>query len=128
MSSKASWVACSLACLLAVANGEYHPPLVTYKCTTSGGCVAQNTSVVLDSGTTTVISNAAGSRTAADYSNMGVYTNNASVSLYHYTKSNGGSLQAASPRIYLLGADGNYVEMSLLNQEISVTADYSDAP
>jgi cellulase len=126
MAAKYSFL--SLACLLAVANGEYHPPLTSYKCTTSGGCVAQNTSVVLDSGTSPYVTNAAGSRTQADYTNMGVSTSGSALTLYHYTKSSSGSLQAASPRVYLLGADGNYVEMSLLNQEVTVTADYSQAP
>jgi cellulase len=127
MPSKATTLT-SLACLLAVARGEYHPPLTTYKCTTSGGCVAQNTSLVLDSGTSTLLTNAAGSRTAADYATMGVATSGDAVTLHHYTKSSSGALQAASPRVYLLGADGEYVEWSLLNQEVTVTADYSQAP
>ncbi|KAF2870193.1 PCBH1-5, partial [Massariosphaeria phaeospora] len=41
------------ATVLAQAPGpltpEVHPSLTSYKCTKAGGCVAQNTSIVLDS-------------------------------------------------------------------------------
>jgi cellulase len=43
--------------------------------------------------------------------------------MYHYVKS-----QAASPRVYLLGEDGKYVLMSLLNGELSVGVDLYALP
>lgn len=49
------------------------------------------------------------------------------MTLYHYVKS-GDTLNAASPRIYLLDENGEYVMMSLLNQELSVDVDYSTLP
>lgn len=58
---------------------------------------------------------------------MGVSTSGNAVTLYHYVKING-QLTNASPRIYLLDADGRYVLMSLLNQEISVDVDLSTLP
>jgi cellulase len=89
--------------------------------------VQQNTSIVLDQ-TAKYAQGAAGSRTAADYAAMGVSTSGDAVTLYHYV-TNGGTLTAASPRVYLLGSDGEYVLMSLLNnQELSVDVDFSTLP
>jgi cellulase len=110
---------------LAIAQ-EQHPLLPTWKCTTSGGCVKQTTSIVLDS-SSGFARGAPGSRTAADYAAMGVSTSGSSLSLSHYVKS-GGKLNNASPRVYLLGDDGKFVMMKLLGQEISVDVDYSDVP
>lgn len=113
----------SLLARVAVAQGsEEHPSLPTWKCTTSGGCVQQNTSVVLDKDSK-YAQGSAGSRKAADYAAMGVSTSGNAVTLYHYVKSN-----PASPRIYLLDAQGKYVLMNLLNQELSVDVDYSAVP
>ncbi|KAE9374278.1 glycoside hydrolase family 7 protein [Stipitochalara longipes BDJ] len=106
---------------LAQATEEY-PLLPTWKCTSSGGCVQQNTTVVLDT-VAKQAQGAAGSRTAADYTAMGVETSGNAVTLYHYVKG-----AAASPRVYLLGPDGKYVEMSLLNGELSVDVDFSGLP
>lgn len=87
----------------------------------------QNTSVVLDK-VAPFAQGAAGSRTAADYAAMGVSTSGDAVTLYHYVNS-GGTLNAASPRIYLLDENGEYVMMSLLdNQELSVDVDFSTLP
>jgi cellulase len=47
--------------------------------------------------------------------------------VYHYVRRNG-NLTPASPRIYLLGPDGKYILMSLLNQELSVDVDLSSLP
>jgi cellulase len=58
---------------------------------------------------------------------MGVSTSGDAVTLYHYVETNN-NLVAASPRIYLLGDDGKYVMMSLLNQELSVDVDLSSLP
>lgn len=107
-------------------SSEQHPSLLTWKCTTSGGCVQQNTSVVLDKDSK-YAQGSAGSRTADDYAAMGVSTSGDAVTMYHYVQS-GGALNPASPRIYLLGEDGKYVLMSLLNQELSVDVDYSAVP
>lgn len=82
----------------------------------------QNTSVVLDSDSK-YAQGAAGSRTAADYTAMGVSTSGDALTMYHYVQNN-----PASPRVYLLGDDGNYVEMTLLNGEISVDVDFSALP
>jgi cellulase len=101
---------------------EQHPLLSTWKCTTSGGCVQQNTSIVLDKDSK-YASGAAGSRTAADYAAMGVSTSGSALTLTHYVKGN-----PASPRVYLLGDDGKYTMMQLLGQELSVDVDYSDVP
>ncbi|KAI0885401.1 glycoside hydrolase family 7 protein [Annulohypoxylon maeteangense] len=117
----------SLLTSAAVAQGsEAHPPLTTWKCTTAGGCVQQNTSVVLDKDSK-YASGAAGSRTADDYAAMGVSTEGDAVTMYHYVKS-GSTLNPASPRIYLLDANGQYVMMELLGQELSVDVDYSQVP
>lgn len=121
----------SLAALLAALAGlslaaEEWPPLPTWKCTTSGGCVQLNTSVVLDQDSK-FAKGAPGSRTAADYAAMGVTTSGNALTLHHYVRS-GGTLNNASPRVYLLGPDGKYMMISLLNQEISVDVDVSALP
>ena len=101
---------------------EEHPLLPTWKCTSSGGCVKQNTSIVLDQDSK-YATGKAGSRSAADYTAMGVTTSGNALTLQHYVNGN-----AASPRVYLLGDDGKYVLMQLLNQELSVDVDYSQVP
>jgi len=129
MSSKISCIGLLLSLLAAtpvVHAAEEYPPLPTWKCTNSGGCVQQNTSVVLDQDSR-YAQGAAGSRSAADYAAMGVSTSGNALTLYHYVKS-GNTLNPASPRVYLLGADGKYVEMSLLNAELSVDVDFSTLP
>ncbi|KAK5659046.1 hypothetical protein OQA88_1133 [Cercophora sp. LCS_1] len=132
---------------------EVHPLLPTWKCTTSGGCVQQNTSVVLDweyrnihtqSGTTSCKS---GSKmnpsqcpdaatcakncivdAANVYTSFGVTTSGPAVTLYHYVRTASG-LVSASPRIYLLDEPTQkYVMLTLLNQEISVDVDLSTLP
>jgi cellulase len=110
----------------AVGQAEEWPALPTWKCTTSGGCVQQNTSVVLDKDSK-YAKGSAGSRSAADYAAMGVSTSGNALTMYHYVKS-GSTLNPASPRVYLLGGDGKYVMMSLLNQELSVDVDLSALP
>lgn len=104
---------------------EAWPSLPTWKCT-SGGCVQQNTSVVLDQDSK-FAQGALGSRTAEDYAAMGVTTSGNAVTMYHYVRSNG-QLTNATPRIYLLGPDGKYVMMSLLNQELSVDSELDALP
>ncbi|OTB03263.1 glycoside hydrolase family 7 protein [Hypoxylon sp. CI-4A] len=113
--------AADLALALAQSSEE-HPPLLTWKCTTSGGCVEQNTSVVLDKDSK-YAQGSAGSRTAEDYAAMGVSTEGDAVTLTHYVGGN-----PASPRIYLLDTNGDYAMLKLLNQEFSVDVDYSAVP
>jgi cellulase len=131
---------------------EVHPPLPSWKCTRQG-CVQQNTTVVLDweyrdihvKGGTTSCKGGSGQSASlagngvnpsqcpdaatcakncvvegADYASWGVSTSGNALTLKHYV--NG---KSASPRVYLLGEDGNYVMMSLLNGEFSVDVDYS---
>ncbi|KFY44339.1 hypothetical protein V494_01523 [Pseudogymnoascus sp. VKM F-4513 (FW-928)] len=120
-------VAPLLAGLPVALSAEAYPSLPTWKCTASGGCVEQNTSVVLDQ-VAPFAQGDPGSRTADDYAAMGVSTSGNAVTLYHYVNS-GGTLNAASPRIYLIDENGEYVMMSLLdNQELSVDVDYSTLP
>ncbi len=121
-----SLVASLLASVPVAQTAESYPLLPTLKCTSSGGCVQQNTSVVLDQ-VSKYAQGAAGSRTSADYAAMGVSTSGNALTLYHYVKTNG-NLNPASPRVYLLGDDGKYVAMSLLNQELSVDVDLSGLP
>ncbi|CZR52860.1 related to endoglucanase [Phialocephala subalpina] len=111
-----------LARIPVVQSSEDYPLLPTWKCTTSEGCLQQNTSVVLDQDSK-LAHGAAGSRTTADYSAMGVSTSGNALTMYHYVKT-----VAASPRVYLRGEDGKYVLMSLLNQELSVDVDLSTLP
>ncbi|KAF3916733.1 Exoglucanase [Dactylellina cionopaga] len=128
---------------------EVHPKLPTYKCTTSGGCVQQDTSVVLDwnyryihSGSTSCTTNngvntslcpnqATCSQNCAiegvDYTAAGVTTSGNAVTMYQYKTANG-KTSSVSPRIYLLGPDGNYVMMKLLGQELSFDVDLSTLP
>lgn len=108
--------------ITAVQSSEEHPPLLTWKCTTSGGCVQQNTSVVLDT-VAKYAQGQAGARTAADYAAMGVSTSGDSLTMYHYVQGN-----PASPRVYLLGDDDKYVLMALNNAELSVDVDMSALP
>ncbi|TVY82061.1 Endoglucanase 7a [Lachnellula suecica] len=115
-----------LASIQVVHASEAYPSLPTWKCTKSGGCIQQNTTVVLDQVAPNAIGTA-GSRTAADYAAMGVSTSGNALTMYQYMTVNG-KVTSASPRVYLLGADGKYVEMGLLNQELSVDVDLSALP
>jgi cellulase len=132
---------------------EVHPSFPTYKCTKSGGCVQQNTAVVLDynyrwihtiSGSTSCTTSSGVSSQycpteaqcaancvveGADYPSIGVTTSGDSLTMYQYVKGSTGAYQNSSPRLYLLDANtGNYVNMQLLGQEISFTVDLSQLP
>jgi cellulase len=129
-------------------NAEVHPKLTTFECTNAGGCTAQNTSVVIDAvyrwvhqvggynGCTTSSGSlnsticpdveTCGKQCALEgvtYSSAGVTTNGTSVNLKQFV---GGS--GVSPRLYLLGEDGDYVGLKLVGKEISFTADVSQLP
>lgn len=130
---------------------ENHPQLTTWKCTTASGCAQQNTFVVLDwnycsihaTGGTTSCTTASGVNTAlcpnevtcaqncvvegADYSQNGVTTTGDVLTMYQYVQSNG-KTQNASPRVYLLGPDGDYILLHLLGQELTFDVDLSTLP
>ncbi|KAK8068814.1 glycoside hydrolase family 7 [Apiospora phragmitis] len=111
---------------------EASPKLTTYKCTTAGGCVSQSTSVVIDwnyhwfhtsdwlscttsSGVNSTLcpdqaTCAKNCQVQGDtnYTANGVATSGDSMTMNQFTYGENG-IQSASPRVYLLGADGNYV-------------------
>jgi len=127
---------------------EVHPLLPTWKCTTSGGCVQQNTSIVLDynyrwihevggygscttsSGVNATLcpNEAECSQKCAvegvDYAGYGIATSNDSLTLHQYLQNNG-TTSNESPRVYLLGSDGNYEMLQLLGQELRYDIDVS---
>ncbi|KAL2018063.1 hypothetical protein VTK56DRAFT_1295 [Thermocarpiscus australiensis] len=131
---------------------EVHPQLPTYKCTTNGGCVQQNTSVVLDwnyrwihdaTGSTSCTTSggvdpnlcpdeATCSKNCfvegADYASQGITTSGSSLTLRQYMKGSNGQMNSVSPRAYLLGPDGDYVMLKLLGQELSFDVDLSTLP
>ena len=130
---------------------EVHPQLLTQKCTKAGGCVQQDTSVVLDWGyrwihttdyeSCTTSSGAINSTLCPDeatcakncfieganYTAMGVQTSGNSLTMNQFTLSNG-AYSNASPRLYLLDSDGDYVAMHLLGQELAFEVDLSTLP
>lgn len=154
-----SVLAAALAgCQLAFAQNpddtaEVHPKLTTYKCTKAGGCVAQDTSVVIDwnyhwfhtadwlacttsSGTvnaTLCPDEATCAKNCfvqgdTNYTGNGVSTSGDTLTMYQYTKNSDGAYQNASPRLYLLGSDGNYEMLQLNGQELTFTVDLSQLP
>ncbi|KAK6343553.1 hypothetical protein TWF730_011143 [Orbilia blumenaviensis] len=128
---------------------EVHPKLPTYKCTRVAGCVKQDTSVVLDWVFRSIhtVSTNEPCKTAwgvdrticpdqltcskrcvvegMDYYAAGVSTSGDALTLYQYNR---GGTDAGSPRVYLLGPDGNYVLFNLNGQEISFDVDLSELP
>ena len=117
-----SLVASLLAIIPFTKSAEEHPLLPTWTCTASAGYVQQNT-VVLDGPDSKMAKGAAGSRTAADYTAMGVSTSGNVLTMYHYVQGTN-----TSSRVYLLGYDGKYAMMSLLNGEPTVDVDLSTLP
>ncbi|UKZ82252.1 endoglucanase 1 [Trichoderma virens FT-333] len=130
---------------------EVHPKLTTYKCTTSGGCVAQDTSVVLDWNyrwmhdknfnsctvnggvNSTLCPNEAtcGANCfieGVDYAASGVTVSGSSLTMNQYMPSSSGGYNSVSPRLYLLGSDGNYETLKLNGQELSFDVDLSTLP
>jgi cellulase len=127
---------------------EVHPQLPTWKCTTRGGCVQQNTSIVLDYGyrwihqvgaynsctasggvNTTLCPNEAECAAncaveGADYAGYGIKTSGDALTLNQYLDNNG-TISNASPRVYLLGANGDYEMLKLLGQELRYDVDVS---
>jgi cellulase len=127
---------------------EVHPSLPTWKCTTSGGCVQQNTSIVLDWGfhaiteinSTTSCTTSSGVNTSlcpnaatcyancaiegANYAAAGISVSGDAMTMHQYVTTNGVTSNA-SPRTYLLGSDGDYEMLQLLGQELRYDVDVS---
>ncbi|KAF9889476.1 hypothetical protein FE257_007379 [Aspergillus nanangensis] len=115
------------------ASPDQPPNLTTWICTSSGGCVAQDTSIVLewesrvihetDSPTPCLSTNVINSTIcpdpvtcaqncvveAANYTHSGVSTAGDTLTLQQYVHENG-QPQPASPRVFLLGPDFQYLE------------------
>ncbi|KAJ5488534.1 Endoglucanase 7a [Penicillium diatomitis] len=155
--TKRQFVAAALA-LLPLAQAQQpattdpgNPSLKTYKCSKSGGCVAQDTAIALDwnyhwihtvngyescttsSGVNTTLCPDAATCSKncviepANYTSSGVSTSGDALTMHQYVKSNG-VYGNASPRVYLLGSDGDYVLMQLLGQELTFDVDMSTLP
>ena len=129
---------------------EVHPQLLTEKCTAAGGCVQQQTSVVLDwgyrwihtadyescttsSGINTTLCPDEATCAAncfiegANYTAMGITTSGNSMTMNQFVQSDG-TYSSASPRVYLLDSDGDYATLNLLGQELSFEVDLSTLP
>lgn len=126
-------IAAALLTVLQFVSGQ--SPDATYKCLTAGGCVAQNTSIVLESGQhwirkgDSVACTTSSGVDATLYPNattctknckiqgiindtaQGVDTSGNSTTLNQYTMGANG-LQSVGPRVYLLGSNGNYVSVT----------------
>jgi cellulase len=128
---------------------EVHPQLPTWKCTTSGGCVQQSTSLVLDwnyrylhevNSSTSCTTSSGGVNPSicpneatcaancaiegANYTAAGITTSGDAVTLRQYVESDG-TISSASPRCYLLGDDGDYEMLQLNGQELRYDVDVS---
>ncbi|PSR72764.1 hypothetical protein PHLCEN_2v11363 [Hermanssonia centrifuga] len=126
---------------------ETHPQLTSQKCTTSGGCETQSTTVVLDSNwrwvhTTTGYTNCYTGNTwdaticpdpvtcaencaldGADYgTTYGITSSGDSLTLAFVTGSNVGS------RVYLMSDESTYQMFNLKNQEFAFDVDMSNLP
>ncbi|EKM54287.1 glycoside hydrolase family 7 protein [Phanerochaete carnosa HHB-10118-sp] len=128
-------------------TSETHPTLSSQKCTTAGGCVNQNTKVVLDSNWRWLHSTAGYTncftgnewdatlcpdgvtcaahcaQDGADYTGTyGITSSGSSLTLQFVTGSNVGS------RVYLMADDSHYEMFKLLNQVFTFDVDMSDLP
>lgn len=132
---------------------ENHPRITTQKCTKAGGCVSQNSAIVIDAlahdlidtktgkscvnstgGIDTSVCNSVeecGKRCAyqgTNYKQAGVTTSGDSLHLQQYLRQNG-QLKRVSPRVYLLEPDcQEYDLLQLVNQELSFDVDMSNLP
>jgi cellulase len=137
-----------------IGTPDLHPKLQTWKCTNRGGCVSQNTALVLDSGThwihqrndsskaCTSSSTSSGldasvcpdAATCAqncviegitDYASHGVVTNGSALHMRQLA-SDGSTL---SPRLYLLAeGEKEYEMLQLTGNELSYDVDVSALP
>ncbi|KAL4882380.1 concanavalin A-like lectin/glucanase domain-containing protein [Aspergillus karnatakaensis] len=136
-----------------IGSPENRPSLSTYHCTTAHGCTRQNTTVVLDAAThpihnpTTNQSCTTPSNTLnpvlcpdkqtcasncviegiSNYAAYGVTTQGSKLTLQQYLNENG-TLNAVSPRVYLVSESENYETLHLLNQEFTFDVDVSQLP
>lgn len=132
---------------------EVHPKLTTYKCTTSGGCVAQTNALVLESSQHHIYQKdnpdyscgdwGSGANTTAcpdeatcqqncilqgvsDYTERGVYTDGADLTMLMLSEDGSEEL---SPRIYLLNeAEDAYEMLQLTGQELTFDVDMAKLP
>ena len=127
-------------------------PFPTWKCTTSGGCVEQQTSIVVDwsyhsihqinSSTSCTTSSGVSSTLCgteaecyanceiapANYTGLGILASGSSVTMTQYVTSDG-TVSNASPRTYILNPAGTEYEMlQLLGQEISFDVNVANLP
>ena len=132
-------------------QAETHPSLPSQKCTKSGGCVSQSTSIVLDANwrwlhstsgstncytgnawNTTICSSPTACASAcavdgADYSGTyGITTSGNALTLKFVT--NGAYSKNIGSRVYLLSSDTQYNMFKLLNQEFTFDVDVSNLP
>lgn len=157
MSRAITLIAPLLLLRLAVAQSpdnttEAHPKLTTYKCTTDGGCVSQNSALVLEASSHNIyqVDNPSlncgewGSGANAtvcpdqetcqkncileglsDYTTRGVHTNGSDLTLYMLAEDG----TEYSPRIYLLNeAEDAYEMLQLTGQEFTFDVDMSKLP
>lgn len=131
---------------------EVHPKLTTYKCTTDGGCIAQNTALVLESSQHKIYQlnnpeyncgewGSAANATICpdeqtcqtnciiegipDYTTHGVYANGSDLTMFMLS-ANGTEY---SPRLYLLNeAEDAYELLHLTGQEFTFDVDMSKLP
>ncbi|KAI0851563.1 glycoside hydrolase family 7 protein [Daldinia vernicosa] len=146
----AAWLLASQAVAQGIGNMDAHPQLTTEKCTKAGGCVKQNTSIVLDASFHPLrqvdgTSSCGGYDGAlnkelcpdheacakncvfdgADYEGNGVLADSNILTLNMYGERDG-KLATLSPRVYLLDAkEDDYEILHLKNQEISFDVDVS---
>ncbi|OCL07667.1 glycoside hydrolase family 7 protein [Glonium stellatum] len=129
---------------------EVHPSLPSQRCTTSGGCVSVNSSIVLDAnyrwlhnvgGYTNCVNGGFNTtfcpdvETCAkncalegvDYSSYGITTKGNALTLNLYTQK-GGATSMSSPRVYLLQDENTYDLFKLLNKEFTFDVDVSKVP
>lgn len=128
---------------------EVHPNLTTQSCTTTGGCVDQQTSLVTDAlsrplhlvGDQSVSCNTTPLNMTlcpdaatcdqncefegVDYGSIGVESEGSAVTMRQYLF-DGTQFEQVSPRLYLMAPDGeNYQVLKLTNQELSFEVDAS---
>lgn len=145
------WLGLATAQQPGTVTPEVHPQLTTSKCTTAGGCVVQNTSVVLDFGyrwlhtadyescttsgginSTLCPDEATCAKNCvvegANYTQSGISTSGSSMTMSQYIPSSSG-VSNASPRVYLLDNESqDYVSFQLLGQEFTFDVDLSTLP
>lgn len=130
-------------------NTEVHPKLTTYKCTTEGGCVPQNSAIVLNHGiyqrdhpelscgdwgsapNATVCPDQETCQkncaiwSVSNYADHGVYTDGSDLQIVMIREDG----QVNSPRLYLLNeAEDEYEMLKLTGQELSFDVDMSKLP